>query len=318
MNTPLVSILIPCYNVAAYLQDCIDTILNQTYSNLQIILIDDGSTDDTLGIIRKNADRDSRIEYYAQPNQGVAATRNNLLDKAQGEFLLFVDGDDWIDENTIEFLVTEALQNDADTVFCASVINDAPVSQEYTEEKVSKEEIIRRFLIHDKIRGSLWNKLLKTKVARQFRFDCNISYGEDALFCWEYLQDINKVVNTDRQLYHYRMNPESISHQKFGSKKLTGMKVWERIVGDVEEKYPEFSDIAKATHGKETYYLLMQAGAGGYKKDDKIKELQRILKSDFAVMKRTGKLKGRELFNAIICMHWYGYGVLYYKLHNLK
>ena len=121
MKEPLVTILSPCYNVEVYLPECLDSILNQTYKNLQIVLIDDGSTDHTWSILKDYSSKDSRIEIYHQENQGVSITRNNLLDKVKGDYVLFVDSDDWIELNMVEFLVNNAQSNRADIVSCACV-----------------------------------------------------------------------------------------------------------------------------------------------------------------------------------------------------
>ena len=102
---PLISILIPIYNVESYLPQCLDSIVQQTYKNLQIVLIDDGSQDHSLTICHDYATKDNRIEVYSQKNQGVAATRNHLLEKVKGDYVLFVDSDDWIEADMIENLV---------------------------------------------------------------------------------------------------------------------------------------------------------------------------------------------------------------------
>ena len=105
MNKPLVSILVPVYNVEAYLPQCLDSLVGQTYPHLQIVLIDDGSTDGSWRVMQEYASRDERIEIYHQENQGVGATRNHLLEKIKGDYVLFVDSDDWVEENHIETLL---------------------------------------------------------------------------------------------------------------------------------------------------------------------------------------------------------------------
>ena len=162
-DSPLVSILSPCYNVEKFLPQCLDSIVNQTYSNLQVVLIDDGSKDDTWRVMQDYAEKDNRVEIYHQENQGVAATRNHLLDKVKGDYVLFVDSDDWIEPDMVEFLVGKALNNDVEMVVCSNVINEAQPARDYKEERWSQEKVIMEFLRHVTINGSLWNKLRRRR-----------------------------------------------------------------------------------------------------------------------------------------------------------
>lgn len=278
INEPLVTILTPCYNVAAYLPQCLESIINQTYKNLQIVLIDDGSKDKTWGILQNYALKDQRIEIYQQQNQGVASTRNNLLNKVKGDYVLFVDSDDWIESNMVEYMLTQILDYNADLVTCGKVINDNIVSVDFSVTDYSKTDAIERFLYHKEFRGELWNKLFKTSILSDILFERSISYGEDALFCWYALQRCKRVLYTNRQLYHYRMNDASISHGSFGEKKYSAYKVWTIICDEVWEKYPQYANIAQARFCIESTILLRDAALSRYRKDDKIVNLQNVVK----------------------------------------
>ena len=213
-NSSLISILLPIYNTSAYLHQCLDSVLAQTYTKLQVVLVDDGSKDNSLEICMQYADKDTRIEVYHQENQGVSATRNHLLEKVKGDYVLFVDSDDWIEPNMVEFLLEKALTNNAEMVVCGNVINDTAPASEYTEELWSQDKAVMEFLRHVRFNGSLCNKLIKVSLLHnEPRFHLGISYGEDALFCWELLKEAkNGIIVTDKQLYHYRMNAASLSH----------------------------------------------------------------------------------------------------------
>lgn len=318
MSEPKVTILSPCYNVAEYLPQGLDSILNQSYSNLQIVMIDDGSSDNTWDVMNDFAAKDKRIEVYHQKNQGVAYTRNRLLEKIEGDFVLFVDSDDWIEPNMIEFLVEEILKHDADLITCSMVVNDSVVNENFYEETCDRKELIKKFLFHKELKGSLWNKLVKSSLLHNISFDDSISYGEDAMFCWHFFQRVDQAVLTDRQLYHYRMNPESISHQTFGAKKLTGYKVWETITSETSRLWPEFIDIAKARWGMECMYLIRLAGQSHYRYDSSIKLLQDKVRELLPFMKSKGLLYGKEFFNAFMMCHIYSYALLYPSLNKLK
>ena len=124
-DNPLVSVIVPVYNAESYINKCIRSLTAQTYTNIEIIAINDGSKDISGAILEELALQDSRIRYMSQPNQGVCVTRNNGIDMAQGEYLLFVDGDDYVDPDYVENMITTALQNDSDLVISGYKIEDA-------------------------------------------------------------------------------------------------------------------------------------------------------------------------------------------------
>ncbi len=314
----LVTILIPVYNVEQYLSHCLDSIINQLYNDLQIVLIDDGSKDSSWTVMQKYALLDQRIEIYRQENQGVAYTRNSLLEKIKGNAVLFVDSDDWIEPDMVEFLVGKLNQHEADVATCGMVINGSIPSPEYNETLLDRTEAIRKFLFHKELKGSLWNKLIKTSLLHNLSFDPSVGYGEDALFCWQVFQRVNKVVLTDKELYHYRMNQTSISHSGFGKQKLSGHITWQIINEESSKWWPQYLEIAQARWGLEDMYLIRQAGQSYYTNLNDIRSLQKNVRRFIPQMKFTGLLSGKEVFNASMMSRWYGYAILYHWLNKLK
>lgn len=313
-----VSILIPAYNAAAFLPKCLESVLNQTYRDLQVVIVDDGSKDNTLEVCQRYAEKDSRIEVYHQENQGVAATRNHLLEKVKGDYVLFVDADDWIELDMVEYLVSLATELDAEMVMCDRVINDAKPSETEPMIKIlSLEEAIRDFLLHDYFVGTLCNKLFKRSVVEGLSFHKGIWYGEDALYTWSALQKENYVVASDKQLYHYYMNEESISHQSFGDKKLTGHLTWSIITEDVAKRWPQFLDIAKSSFGLQDMYLLRAASQSGYKKNDEITKIQKTVKAYLPQILHRKDLGIKDRIYARLICRWYGFGSLYYNLYKM-
>lgn len=292
MNKPLVSILIPVYNTEGFLPKCLDSIVNQTYSNLQVVIIDDGSKDASLCIAQKYAKQYPYIEVYHQENQGIASTRNNLLDKAKGDYVLFVDSDDWCELDMVDFLINKAIANKADMVTCSMVKNNETfVSNIFLEEIWDREKAVLEFLRHKIFNGSLCNKLIKTSLLHNLRFHCGIFYGEDALFLWKVLQSVDSIVVTNKILYHYRMNNNSLSHLSWTpDKKGTSKFVWKKITEETEKRWPQYIDIVKVRAALEDMWALYYASASAYHYDDNIKvrqrsirnNLGRIIKSDIA------------------------------------
>lgn len=308
-DKPLVSILSPCYNVEPFLPQCLDSIINQTYDNLQIVLIDDGSKDNTWAILQQYAAKDSRIEIYHQDNHGVAYTRNQLLDKIKGEYFLFVDSDDWIEHDMVEFLVKLVGEKNVDIVTCSNVINNNSRTDIIKSVKeYDKEEIIKAFLCHTWFNGSLWNKLTSVILLRDEQFHCGISYGEDALFMWHLLQHANRVVVTNEQLYHYRMNDNSISHGSYDQRKMSGHLVWETISREVATLWPQYKNIAAATYAISDMWQLYYALKSKYPQDDNIRRFQKHVRDNLGLIHRSGLVNSKKQIFAFIVAYNYKLG----------
>lgn len=305
-HRPLISILSPCYNVEAFLPQCIDSIIKQTYTNLQIVLIDDGSNDDTWSVMQHYAANDTRIEIYHQHNQGVASTRNHLLEKVNGDYVLFVDSDDWIEPDMVSFLVGKAMAGEADIVVCGMVKNDDTPKVQYTEEVLDQDTTVKKFLFHKELSGSLWNKLIKTSLLHGLRFDRRISYGEDALFCWHVLQQAHVIVFTDRQLYHYRMNENSLSHLNWTpEKKGSGHLVWQAITDDTRALWPQYQHIAKTNYAISDMWQLYYARGSNYPIDDNIRMFQKNVRKHLLMIFLSDIVNLKKKIFALVASYCY-------------
>lgn len=315
-----VSILIPCYNVAVYLPQCLDSVINQTHQDLQIVLVDDGSMDNTLAVAQQYAAKDSRIEVYHQENQGVAAARNVLLSKIKGDYFLFVDSDDWIEPGMVEYLLSQAIECRAEMVTCGLLKNDADPSRPFSEEIWSQDKTIKEFLRHVDFNGSLWNKLVSvTLLHNEPRFNRSVSYGEDALFCWELLKEVKTVVVTDCPLYYYRMNADSLSHLNWTpEKKGSGSITWRLISEDVSKRYPQYADIANARNAIEDMWGLYYAALANYPYGAEIIKRQKHVRESFRLIKHSGLVSKNKLFFALLISRWYGFGWVLRTMKKIK
>lgn len=301
---PLVSILVPVYNVETYISTCLNSILSQTYTNLQIVLIDDGSKDNSLSICQEYANTNRRIEVYHQENQGVASTRNNLLKKAKGDYVLFVDSDDWIEIDMVDHLLSLGVQKDADMVMCDRVINDTqPIQTETNFYELSQVQAIKDFLHHKYFVGSLCNKLIKLSLLQDLTFDCGISYGEDALFCWQALKRSNIIIVTNKQLYHYRMNDKSLCHS-YNGHQFSAYYVWAQIVNDVKECFPKYLSLAQAQFCNQMTIILYYAAKNGYHKDQNTKKMGKIVATYRQQMKKNGCSLKKHIMSYMLCKHY--------------
>lgn len=307
-----VSILVPIYNAEAYIYQCLKSILGQTYPFLQVILIDDGSTDNSFAICQEYANSDSRIELYHQENQGVAITRNNLLDKVKGEYVLFVDSDDWIELNMVEFLVKNAQNNRADIVSCGCVpTGGVSVNMSVTKETWNKEKVVKEFLRHVIISGALWNKLMRTSIIKDIRFDIRISYGEDALFCWRILQRVERVIITDAQLYNHRVIEGSLSTSLWTPhKKGSSSIVWQTIVEETFQLWPQYADIARARYAIEDMWGLYYASLANYPYDEHIKKRQINIRKNLGIIRKSELVSINKILTAYALANCYYLGRL--------
>lgn len=313
----MVSILIPVYNTSAYLEQCLESVVRQTYKDLQVVVVDDGSTDGSLDICQQYAAQYPYIEVHRQENAGVATARNNLLSHVKGEYLLFVDSDDWIERDMVEYLYAVAHDCGADMIACGMVKNDDPLAPNASRvETWNQASAVREFLRHVNFNGSLCNKLIRTDAVKEAKFDRSISYGEDALFVWQILQHVHTIAVTDRQLYHYRMNEGSISHQTWTpEKKGSGSAVWAAIADDTERLWPRYVDIAKARFAIEDMWALYFAALCGYEYDEHISRRQRNIRRNLGLIRTSGLVSMNKVLAAYILGYWYGLGKIFRLIH---
>ena len=211
---PKVSVIVPIYQVEAYLNKCIDSIINQTYQNLEIILVDDGSPDDCGKICDKYANSDKRIRVIHQANKGLSAARNIGLDVATGEYIVFVDSDDHISLNMIETCIKKATEKDIDLLLF-DWICEMPKGK-YEKHKIDKTYCVNRdwFLkgiLSDEIQSYVWNKFYKRNLWKKHRFPEGLTF-EDLYIMPQVFFDANKIEYIEQWLYYYnRTNLNSIT-----------------------------------------------------------------------------------------------------------
>lgn len=292
----MVSILVPVYNSEKYLRQCLDSIVNQTYKDLQVVIVDDGSKDNSLSICREYADKYEFIEVYHQGNAGVASARNALLDKARGDYTIFIDSDDWIELDMIEGLLHYIAEHDFDIAICGSVSeynnSETTVDTSYCSPLIdNREEAVKKFILHKELNGSLCNKLVRTSLFHNLRFAQDIWYGEDALMMWQVLQRVNRIGSMPTPYYHYRMNDASISHQTFGPQKMSGHQVWATIYADTCRDWPEYKRVARAAFAISDMWLLFYAALDKYPFDKNISHFQRHVRENIIDILRAQHIK---------------------------
>lgn len=280
MDEELISVIVPVYNVEKYLRQCVDSIINQSYKNLQIILIDDGSKDKSGKICDEYAKKDKRIEVIHKENAGVSAARNTGLDNAKGEWVTFIDSDDWIEKNFCCVLYKKAIEEEADIVLCE--YNRRIEKNIDRIELTSKEEIInsgmhlQNALTPQTGCGYCTMKLIKKSIIKD-RFDESLEVAEDALFSIQLSNKLNKEVILRKALYNYRMNRESAVKrydEKYPQKYLKAIKKIRRYL---EEQHSEKETIQNY-HNFVAYHVMLIAVNYCYHPENKQKHKLLILK----------------------------------------
>lgn len=222
-----ISVIIPIYNTGNYLEKCVNSVINQTYKNLEIILVNDGSTDNSNEICENFKKEDSRIIYINKKNTGVSDSRNLAINKSSGEYILFVDSDDYIEDTMIESLYNDIKKYDADLACCEYVSKN----RKQQLKLLNKNEMLSVILKEKGTSGYIWDKLYKTSIIKNEKilFDKEIYICEDMLFNARYIEKANKFIWTNKQLYNYIYRPNSVLNQEFNQKWNTILKAFKEM-----------------------------------------------------------------------------------------
>lgn len=206
----LVSVIVPIYNVEKYLKRCLDSIVNQTYKNIEIICIDDGSPDNSIDILRAFEKKDNRIKIIRQKNMGLSGARNTGIDIAKGKYIIFVDSDDYIELDMIELMLGRIKNSDIDLVVCGTANHIGTIVKKEELYNFKKKEIkngILYFKENYKLKyrfANCWNKMYKTEIIKSNNIEFPIGkLYEDLLFVFKYLINCKKVVIEPKALYNY-------------------------------------------------------------------------------------------------------------------
>lgn len=241
----LISVIVPVYKVEQYLNKCVESIVNQTYKNLEIILVDDGSPDACPQICDAWAQKDSRIKVIHKENGGASSARNAGLDAATGDYIAFVDGDDYLSAETYETLISFALKHGADIVRCGIVRESANGRREVWGDVCAQVVVVTgQQLLCDvgEANGLLpvspCNKLFNAQVLNGLCYDTAYKYAEDVLFNFLAAEKAGKAVYFDVPFYHYINNENSASHRAFDESRFDEHRVDDILLQRCKE-YPE-------------------------------------------------------------------------------
>lgn len=278
----LISVIIPVYNVEQYLDRCLQSVVNQTYKNLEIILVDDGSTDASATICDNWKEKDSRVFVLHQENAGASSARNNGLQYAKGAYLTFIDSDDWVEADMLEYFMKQIVSKEADMV-----ISDVyPCKKEKLEVWVQKRCL--EYFFRTRGEGdthSVWGRLYKKEMLDDFRF-LEGRMNEDVLATYEFAIRCKKAIYTSKTFYHYEKNIEGVTHSPITRKKLDLLYVWDLVYEQVKVQVPDCIEYCKMNMLRARFTLLCQMKRNGIDKRDaelneKKKEIKKELKKGY-------------------------------------
>ena len=259
-NTELISVIVPVYKVENYIKECIESIINQTYTNLEIILVDDGSPDNSGKICDEYAKRDKRIKVIHKQNGGVSLARNTGLDNSNGEYVTFIDADDYVSSEYCEKLLYTLKKENADCVACGyNRIYGNTIEKVVREDSyfLNNIEFLEDILFVQSGLGFCHMKLWKKSCIGDIRFDKRLKVGEDALFNIKISDSINKFYMLNQTLYNYRFNEDSVVRKydiEYVDKYLKSMQIAKSYV---EEKHKDNTIIIKRLNNYIVYHIML-------------------------------------------------------------
>lgn len=285
-NTELISVIIPVYNVERYLERCVKSVMDQTYKNLEIILVDDGSPDNSGKMCDELSKLDDRIVVYHKENGGLSDARNYGVERAKGKYIGFVDSDDYIHENMYAHLYEVIKKEDADVSECGVTrvyknFNRPHYMGEDFCELLDSKRYLEEYLKIDKVYGSVWCKLIKKEVAEKLSFPVGKIY-EDLFYNYGLIQLDIKIAITNKSYYYYYIRKGSITTEQFNRKHLSLLEILGKFRRYVEKNYPEFSNYAIV---REVYGYLSILNQiimlNDYKNNQDYKNIKGYLKTNF-------------------------------------
>ena len=239
----LISVIIPVYNVEKYLEKCLNSVINQTYKNLEIIVIDDGSTDNSGKICDEYAKKDSRIIVIHTENGGVSSARNKGLEVAKGEYIGFVDSDDYIEDNMYEILYRNLVKFDVDISMCNYYIvrNNKKTYHKHNIDDIlliDNKEKFFELLNSNYYKGFLCNKLFKSDIMQKKKLEEDIYVCEDLLFISQIADISERFCFDNRCFYNYVMRENSAISGKITEKNFSVLNAYKKVI-DIVKKYNE-------------------------------------------------------------------------------
>lgn len=309
---PEISVIVPVYKAEQYLERCVKSILEQTYQNFELILVDDGSPDGSPILCDKWAEKDSRVHVIHKKNGGASSARNAGLKNARGNWITFADSDDWLDKTTLKTLYDLAKKYNV-----PMAIGGMRVAQEYTDTQaaakqdavvLSRADLIRRFfrLNGEPDTHSVWGVIIQRDILDGYAF-IEGKMNEDVEACYYLARKCEAAVYIDAPLYNYFKNVEGVTNSGFSKKKLDLLDIWDIVQKQVEQFTPEYSYACEMNCKRARFTLLTQMNLNGYDHNDPFmietkKRLKREVRKAFWELMRWKMPINRKIILTLVCL----------------
>lgn len=254
MENKLISVVVPVYNMGKYVNRAVEKLLDQDYSEYEIILVDDGSTDGGSLVCDELAQKNEKIRVVHKKNGGLSSARNCGIDEAKGEYIIFPDPDDWVDQDYLSVLMKQQV-NETDLEICGFYLTEQ--DKETIHDEHGKQQVLSRsdamdiVMQSDKYCGFAWNKLYHMSIIRQngLRFDTELGMAQDLHFAFRYIMSCNKISYDPKPVYHYFQHEGGVTNIKAGltPRKMSGLRTYEKIAELAGNDYPYAKAQSKAT-----------------------------------------------------------------------
>ena len=259
----LISVIVPIYNVEKYLDRCVDSIVNQTYRNLEIILVDDGSPDNCPQLCNEWAKKDNRIKVVHKANGGLSDARNAGLVVSTGELILFIDSDDWIELDTFDKMLNRMIDDDSDVVSSGvkwvteegELLNDVSVQW---DDVIETHSAMSEIIVDGKLKQHVWNKLYKRALIEDIPFEKGKCH-EDVFWSYQVFTRAKKVSLMTESFYNYVQRSDSIMGEKYSVKRLDALDAMKQRCEFVKTSFPDLYDKALYTYMSSCMYHLQLA-----------------------------------------------------------
>lgn len=302
-NCYKVSVIIPVYKVEEYLDECVKSILNQTYKNLEIILIDDGSPDNCPKMCDEYAKIDNRVKVIHKENGGQSSARNIGIDVATGDYLFFVDSDDYVSKDIIEVLINKSIERNSKIVACGYVSDPLNLddSKEFKIKEFSPFKVIKSMLKEKVITTSPWAKIFKKELFEGIRFQEGKIY-EDLGTIYKVFDKTDKVVYVDTRKYFYRYNPTSTTKSQFTKKQMDYFYIIDEMRAFFKEKYPRLLRLLLNHETRNAIAFMRRISIAGFSDEETIDFLvKKIRKGYFRYLFSSFSFLSKA-YGLIICM----------------
>ena len=317
---PLISVIVPIYKVENYIKQCIESIINQTYSNLEIILVDDGSPDNCGNICDEYLQIDSRIKVIHKENGGLSDARNAGLRVFKGEYLVFVDSDDFMPKDGIEYMYNLSVNNDADLVIGGTEKFDdntgnviwSTFDGNENIQFFNKTEAMKDFFING---CASWARLYKRSVHENVFFPVG-EINEDEAIVLTILENCKKIIKSDKVVYNYRFRDNSITSNNFTVKKFDWCNHCKNNLEYISSNYKELYDVAEYRYYTSIVWALNNMTYDVKSFSDYIKHYRQVLKCILKSSKHVKTTDRKEYLRALLLTYFYNQYALAVKILN--